>query len=85
MRYYREFLGANEKCKHKKNCNFVHKLFPTQFPKNNIKIIKDYVQQIEGLTFHNAIKFTTGDNKETPDNNSKNKNNNKNKDSEVSN
>ena len=58
MRYCREFLDANELCKYKKNCNFVHKLFPTQFPENDIKIIKDYVQQAEGLTFHNSVKFT---------------------------
>ena len=83
-RCYREFLDANEQCKHTKNCNFVHKLFPTQFSENDIKIIKDYVQQTEGLTFHNSVKFT-GDNNETPDNNSNNKDNNKNKDSEVSN
>ena len=45
IRYCREFLDANEQCKHKKNCNFVHKLFSTQFSENDIKIIKDYVQQ----------------------------------------
>ena len=84
MRYCREFLDANEQYKHKKNCNFVHKLFPTQFSENDIKIIKDYVHQVEGLTFHNLVKFK-GDNNETPDNNSNNKDNNKNKDSEVSN
>ena len=85
MRYCCEFLDANEQFKQKNNCDFVHKLHLTQFPENDIKIIKYYVQQTEGLTFHNSVKFTTGDNNETPGNNSNNKDNNKNKDSGVSN
>ena len=44
----------------KKNCNFVHKLYPTQFPENDMRIIKDCVQNTEGFTFHNSVKFTTG-------------------------
>lgn len=27
--YCRKFLDANEQCKQKHNCNFVHKLHPT--------------------------------------------------------
>ena len=49
------------------------------------KIIKNYVQNTEGLIFHNSVKFTTWDNNESPENNSNNKDNNKNKVSEVGN
>ena len=42
-----------------------------------MKIIKDYVQNTESLTFYNSVKFTTGDNNDTSGNNSNNKDNNK--------
>ena len=50
-----------------------------------MKIIKDYVQNTESLTFYNSVKFTTGDNNDTSGNKSNNKDNNKNKNFGVSN
>ena len=50
-----------------------------------MKIIKNHAQNTEGLTFHNLVKFTTGDNNDSSENKSNNKGNNKNKDSEVCN
>ena len=52
-KYCSEFLDTNATCRHGENCNFIHAVWPTSFPKEDVDIIKDFVAKTEGLSFAN--------------------------------
>ena len=52
-KYCSDFLDTNSSCRHGENCNFTHAVWPSSFPKEDVEIIKDFVEKTEGLSFTN--------------------------------
>ena len=51
------FLDTEGYCKYKKACNFSHKYFPKEYAPEDIVVIKKWVEETNGLSFHSSISF----------------------------
>ena len=51
QRYCSDFLDSSTSCKHGEACNFVHAVYPSGFPSEDLKAVTDYVNDHSGLSF----------------------------------
>ena len=53
----KSFLDTEGYCRFKKACNFSHNFFPKEYPPEDIVLIKKWVEQTNGLSFHSSVSF----------------------------
>ena len=51
QRYCADWLDNSASCKHGEGCNFVHAVYPSGFPSEDLKLITEYVNTHSGLSF----------------------------------
>ena len=50
-KYCTDFIDTSQSCRHGEKCHFVHAVFPTGFTKGDAKIIEEFVEKTDGLSF----------------------------------